>query len=172
MFYELIATIAAGFVGGGLALATRRIVGILPRWLVPVSAGGAMFAVAITLEYSWFTRTKDTLPDGVDVALTRESQAPWRPWTYAFPFVDRFIAVDAASARTHPAAPERRMMDLIVFTRWNPPSRVRAVFDCERGRRADIVEGVTLSEDGQLDGATWHETGLEHPVTGLACGSA
>lgn len=172
MIYELIASVTAGFVGGGVALIARNLIRTLPRWSIPVAAGSAMLIVAIALEYSWFGRTKDTLPAGVEVALTRESRAPWRPWTYVHPFVDRFVAVDRASAQTHEAAPGKRMIDLLVFARWQPTSRVRAVFDCVDGRRADIVEGVTMTNDGRLDGATWHETGLDHPVTRLACKSA
>lgn len=172
MLYELIATIAAGFIGGGVALLARRLIRSLPRWLVPVCAGSAMLIVAVSLEYSWFDRTIDTLPDGVEVALTRESRAPWRPWTYLYPLVDRFVAIDLASTLTHEAAPARRMTDLFVFARWTPPARVRAVFDCEAGRRADLVEGVRLASDGRLKGAVWHDMGLDHPVTRLACEGA
>lgn len=171
MIYELIATIAAGFVGAGVALATRAVIRTLPRFVVPVCAGAAMLMVAIALEYSWFDRTKDNLPEGVEVALTRENRAPWRPWTYIYAYVDGFVAVDQASARTHGGAPDNRMVDLLVYGRWAAPSRVRAVFDCEVGRRADLVEGVSLADDGSLEGARWIDTGTDHPVTRLACGA-
>lgn len=172
MLYELIATIAAGFVGGGIALLARNLIRALPRWLVPATAGGAMLMVAITLEYSWFSRTVASLPEGVEVALTRDNRAPWRPWTYLVPYVDRFIAVDRTSVLTHEGAPDKRMADLFVFARWNPPARVRAVFDCAAGRRADIAQGVSLGADGSLDGAVWYETGRDHPVTRTACEGA
>lgn len=172
MFYELIAVVAAGFAGGGFALMARHTIKRLPRWLVPITAGSAMLLVAISLEYSWFERTRDGLPEGVEVALTRENTAPWRPWTYVHPFVDGFVAVDAASMRTHEAQPDQRLLDVLVFKRWTPPSRISAVFDCADGRRADLVGRATLGADGTVTGATWHEAGLDHPVTRIACANA
>ncbi|MEM8852196.1 MAG: hypothetical protein AAGD34_00760 [Pseudomonadota bacterium] len=169
MLYELVATIAAGFLGAGVALIARRMVRSLPRWLVPIGAGSAMLIVAIALEYSWFDRTRAGLPDGVEVAMTRDNRAFWRPWTYLYAFVDGFIAVDKGSTRNHANVPQNRMVDIIVFARWQPPTRVRAVFDCDAGRRADIVEGVTLADDGAINGARWVDTGLDHPVTRMAC---
>lgn len=169
MLIELIAVIVAGVAAAGVVLAARRAVPALPRWLMPVAAGGAMLLTAISLEYSWFGRTVAGLPDGVEVALTHESREPWRPWTYAVPYVDRFIAVDAAGARTNEAAPGQRLVDLYAFGRWAPTQRLRAVFDCEQGRRADLRPGVTMAEDGTLEGATWHQTGPEDPVARAAC---
>lgn len=169
MLFELIAVITAGFLSAGLVLIGRRAVRAVPRWLVPVAAGAAMIVVAVSLEYSWYERTRDSLPEGIEVALTRENQAPWRPWTYLRPFVDRFIAVDRASVRTHEAAPELRMVDLVAFARWSPPQRLAVVVDCATGRRVDLSAGVTMTEDGGLDGARWHEMGLDHPLTRVAC---
>ena len=172
MLYELIAVVAAGFLGGGLATIARRVLKALPRWSIPVAAGGAMMVVAVSLEYSWFDRTRESLPDGVEVALANESRAPWRPWTYLHPFVDRFIAVDRRSLRTHRAAPDLRMVDLVAFARWTAPQRLGVVLDCDDGRRADLVPGVGLTEDGRLEGATWHEMGPEPPATRIACATA
>lgn len=169
MLFELIAVVVAGFAGAGIALLARRAFSLLPRWLVPLFAGAAMLATAISLEYSWYGRTVAGLPEGVEVGLAHENRAPWRPWTYAVPYVDRFIAVDRRSALTHEAAPGQRIVNLYVFGRWAPTQRVRAVFDCEAGRRADLVAGVRLAEDGAIEGATWHETGLDDPVTRAAC---
>jgi hypothetical protein len=169
MLLELIAVVAAGFAAGGVALLATRLVRALPRWLAPVLAGAAMLAAAISLEYTWFSRTVEGLPDGVEVALTRESRAPWRPWTYVVPYVDGFIAIDQAGARTHAASPGRTMTDLYVFGRWAPTQRIHAMFDCVNGRRADLGPTVTLDDDGNVEGAAWHDTGLDDPVTRAAC---
>lgn len=169
MVFELIAVIAAGFLGGGVALVLRRGLPALPRWLVPVAAGAAMLVVAVSLEYSWFDRTAGDLPDGLDVVLTHEARAPWRPWTYAAPYVDRFVAVDRASLMTHEAAPDRRLATLVVFARWRSPTRVRAVFDCAAGRRADLAPGARLTDDGDVEGATWHTLDPDGPVMRSVC---
>jgi hypothetical protein len=172
MLFELIAVVLAGVAAGGTVLVLRRAAPGLPRWLVPVVAGGAMIAAAVSLEYSWFGRTVASLPEGLDVAMTHENSAPWRPWTYAAPYVDRFVAVDQGTARTNDAVQGQRMVDIYVFGRWSPVQRLQAVFDCRAGRRADMVPGVTMGEDGALQGATWHETGLDDPLTSSVCTEA
>ena len=169
MLLELIAVIAAGFAAAGVVLIVRRISPRVPRWLAPVLAGAAMLGTAISLEYTWFDRTAGALPPGVEVALTREERAPWRPWTYLVPYVGGFIAVDKAGARTHATSPGRTMADLYVFARWTPTRRVNAVFDCVNGRRADLGPTAELTDDGGVEGVTWHETGLDDPVTRTAC---
>lgn len=172
MVYELIAAIAAGFAAAGCALILRRLIKDLPRWLTPVSAGAGMLGMAIFMEYGWFDRTITTLPSGIEVAMTGENRAPWRPWTYAVPFVDRFIAVDTETARTNPAVPDQKMIDILLFARWQAPQRVRSVVDCANGRRADLFPGVTFADNGTLEGAHWLDMGLDHPVTRAACGAA
>ncbi len=172
MLFELIAVIVAGIAVAGVVLLARRFVPVLPRWLAPTLAGVAMITASISLEYSWFGRTTATLPDGVTVARTHVSSAPWRPWTYAVPYVDRFIAVDSASARTNDEVPGQRMVDVYVFGRWAQTQRIRSVFDCESGRRADIVPGVTLADDGSLEDAIWHDVAADDPVAEVACGEA
>ena len=169
MIFELLAVVIAGVAGGGVASLARRAVAAIPRWAIPVAAGGTMLGVAVLLEYAWYGRTVEALPDRVEVALTHESRAPWRPWTYLRPYVDRFVAVDRGSALTNPDVPDRRIVDVLVFGRWTPPRRVRSAFDCAEGRRADLLDGVTLGEDGAIEGAAWLDTGLDDPVTRLAC---
>jgi hypothetical protein len=169
MLFELIAVVLAGIAAGGTLLLLHKVAPALPRWLVPVVAGGAMIAAAVSLEYSWFGRTVAGLPDTLDVAMTHENSAPWRPWTYAAPYVDRFVAVDQATVRTNEAVEGQRMVDIYFFGRWSPVQRLQAVFDCEAGRRADIMPGVTVGENGAIQGATWHDTGLDDPLTSSAC---
>ncbi|MBM9596057.1 hypothetical protein [Roseitranquillus sediminis] len=172
MGIELIAVVVAGMAGAGVALLLVRTVRSLPRWLVPIAAGAAMFTTAIALEYGWYGRTVAGLPDRMEVVVTRENQAPFRPWTYVAPYIDGFVAVDTGSVRTNEAAPDQRLVDLLVFGRWVPVRRVPAIFDCAGGRRADVVEGVTFAEDGAVQGASWVETGLDDPVTRAACAGA
>lgn len=172
MIFELLGVVIAGVAGGGVAMLACRLVRWLPRWIVPAAAGATMILASVSLEYAWYGRTVAALPDRVEVALAHESRAPWRPWTYLRPYVDRFVAVDQRSVLTHAAAPDRRIADVLVFGRWTPPRRVRAAFDCEAGRRADLVEGVSLGEDGAIEGAAWIETGLDDPLTRVACAEA
>ena len=56
-------------------------------------------AATVAGEYSWFDTTTAGLPEEFAVVTTLEKHAVWQPWTYWFPYVDRFIAVDMASIR-------------------------------------------------------------------------
>ncbi|MEO1190053.1 MAG: hypothetical protein AAFW60_13380, partial [Pseudomonadota bacterium] len=69
MIFELIAVVVAGFAGAGVALLLNKVVGgRLPRWIIPIAAGLAMFATTIAHDYCWYERTAASLPDGLEVA--------------------------------------------------------------------------------------------------------
>ncbi len=170
MFLELIATFAIGFAGAGLALFANVLSGKrLPRWIIPVMAGGAMISFTIFNEYTWFHRTANALPEGIVIAKKVEQKMLYRPWTYAAPYIDRFIAIDRLSLKQNEKFPNQRILDLLIYGRWAPTSRIRAIFDCTTGKRADFTEGVKFGDDGSLIGAIWYDTGLNHPVTKAAC---
>lgn len=170
MFFELIGTVIAGVAAALLVWAVNRTLkGRLPSWLVPVSAGVAMIAAAVSLEYGWFNRTTATMPQGFVVAQTVEEKAFYRPWTYAVPFVTRFVAVDQASMRTHPAQPDQRIVDLVFYGRWARTSKVPMLYDCGKARSADIVDGIEFGDNGAVIGAAWIPLDPADPVLRAAC---
>ena len=119
MFLELLAVIIAGLAGAGVMMLIARITGNrLPKWLVPVAAGAAMLGTTISSEYSWFSRTSGNLPDGLEVVQTVESTAIYRPWTYLFPYTDRFVAVDQDNVRENADQADLFLADLYFFGRW------------------------------------------------------
>ena len=68
MFLELIGTIFAGFAFAGIVLVLNKLTGgRLPRWATPVAAGLGMIGMTIASEYSWYDRTRETLPDSVNI---------------------------------------------------------------------------------------------------------
>lgn len=163
MFLELIAVFVAGFAGaGGMLVVARLARGRLPRWLVPLAAGGAMFVAAITLEYGWAGRTMASLPEGMIVAQSVDSSAPWRPWTYLVPMTDRFVAVDTRALRTNANDPALLMADLYFFGRWRPVQSVEVMVDCTTNRRADPALG-----DGSAP--LWRDAGADDPVVSTVC---
>lgn len=170
MFFELIGTIIAGVAMALIFWAVNRTLkGRLPSWLMPVSAGAAMLIATISSEYGWFDRTKRAMPQGLVVAQTVEEAAIYRPWTYAKPFVTRFVAVDQASTRTHPEQPDQRIVDLVFYGRWTRTAKVPVLFDCGSGRRADIVDGVEFGANGEVLGAEWIPVDTADPVMKVAC---
>ena len=170
MFFELIGTIVAGAAAALLMWALNRTLkGRLPKWLIPASAGAAMLAATITSEYSWYDRTVATMPEGMVVAQTVEETAFYRPWTYAAPFISRYVAVDQQSTRTHPNQPDHRLVDLVFYGRWTRTAKVPMLFDCAENRRADVVDGITFGNDGAVTDAQWFPLPPTDPLLRTAC---
>ncbi|MBU2994414.1 hypothetical protein Q4555_06425 [Octadecabacter sp. 1_MG-2023] len=170
MFFELIGTIVAGVAAALLVWAINRsLKGRLPSWLVPVAAGAAMLTATISSEYSWFSRAQSHMPEGFVVAETVEETQFYRPWTYAKPFVSRFIAVDQATARTNPSYPDQRIVDLVIYGRWARTAKIPALFDCAENARADLVDGVEFGTDGEVMNAEWHTMDADAPLLRAAC---
>lgn len=171
MFLELIGTIFAGFAVAGLVMIVNRATGgRLPRWLTPVAAGAAMITVTIVSEYSWYDRTRSNLPEGLDVVQEVESRAIYRPWTFAVPFVDRFAAIDTASVQTNAQVPDQRLVDLYLFGRWAPVSKLPIAVDCAGGRRANLIDGASFDASGAVEGADWVTAPDGDPVVSATCG--
>ncbi|QFT63165.1 hypothetical protein SAMN05421853_1096 [Roseivivax halotolerans] len=162
MFFELIAVFVAGFAGAGVMLALTKVLPSLPRWLVPIGAGVAMLATAISSEYSWYDRTVDGLPDGLVVADSISEATFWRPWTYALPMRARFVAVDIDKVQRNQDRPSIYLADLYFFGRWQPVQSVEIMVDCENGRRADPALG-----DGSEP--VWRDAGPNDPVVSTIC---
>lgn len=170
MLLELIATVTAAVGAGGVAVLLRRLTGgRLGRWLVPVAAGAAMLGVTLVNEYSWYERTRANLPEGVVVAHAHEFQAIYKPWTYLFPYIDRFAAIDRASVRTHPDRPERRIIKLLFYGRWSQPRQASVVVDCERQLRATLTGQVRFGPDGGLANVDWREVAADDPIQRTSC---
>lgn len=171
MFLELIATFVAGFAVAGVVLLLNKILGgALPRWSMPVAAGFAMIAFTIYNEYNWFARTKENLPEGLVIVETVESRAFYRPWTYAHPFVERFVAVDQATVKTHTATGQK-LADVYLFGRWAPVHKIPVLADCKGGRQAPLIDAVSFEEDGTVTGADWADMPENDPTQAAICGA-
>lgn len=171
MFLELIATIFAGIAFAGVVMVINKFTGgRLPKWVAPVAAGLGMIGMTISSEYSWYDRTKDSLPDGMTVVQEVESRALYRPWTYAVPFVNRFAAIDTVSVRTNEQVPEQRLVDLYFFGRWAPVSKLPVAVDCAQNLRANLADGAEFGADGQLVNADWITGTTDDPIIEATCG--
>ncbi|WP_424940684.1 hypothetical protein [Aliiroseovarius sp. S253] len=170
MFYEMVATLVSGFAGAGVVLLLNKISGgRLPKWAMPVGAGLAMIITTIANEYAWYERTRATLPEGMEVVQTVENKAMYRPWTYVKPFTERFIALDEASLRTHEARPAMRLVDVYFFGRWSAPEKMVMLTDCDAGKRAPLIDGVSFDADGEISGVDWFAPGEGDSLVTAIC---
>ncbi|PLX39344.1 MAG: hypothetical protein C0606_02115 [Hyphomicrobiales bacterium] len=172
MFLELIATLVAGFAGAGIVLLVNRTLGgRLPRWLMPVAAGATMIAVTVYSEYSWFSRTSGNLPKEFAVVEKVESRALYRPWTYLYPFVERFAAVDTGTVKTHPGQPGRKLADMYFFGRWAPVHKLPVLADCVAFERAALSDAVSFEKDGSVEGLDWLKVAQDDAIVTTICGA-
>ncbi|MEP2533816.1 hypothetical protein [Shimia sp.] len=174
MFLELVATLFAGIGAAGLMMLVTHLTGRLtgrrlPKSLTPIAAGAAMIIATISSEYGWFERTRDTLPEGLTIIETVESKAFYRPWTYAWPYTERFVALDTSSVRTNQKLPDMRMADLFFYGRWSPVNRMTVMADCVAKRRAPLVDAIEFDDDGNVQGADWITVSEADPTLAAIC---
>lgn len=172
MFVELIAAFVAAIAAAGVVMLVNRLLGgRLPRWFAPVAAGAAMIVTTIANEYGWFSRTKEALPEGIVIAQTIENRAFYRPWTYVQPFVERFVAVDVGTIRTHPDRPGERLGETYFFGRWSPVNKLTVLADCAGSRRAALADAVVFEQGGAVSGADWIHVPKDDPIVSTICGA-
>jgi hypothetical protein len=172
MFVELIATIVAGVAAAGAVMLVNHLTGRrLPRWLAPVFAGLAMLVMTVSNEYGWYQRTFNALPEGLVVAQTVDSRAIYRPWTYVAPFVERFVAVDTQTLKTHPERPDVKLAETYFFGRWSPVNRLPVLVDCAEGKRAALTDAFAFENDGTVSGADWVAVPAGDPLLATICGA-
>lgn len=170
MLFDLVATLAAGFVGGGIALIVRHLSsGRLPGFFVPGMAGAAMMGFLLWSDYAWYSRTAGTLPDGMDVFATYTSSAAWRPWTLLAPVTERFAVADHNSIRRNEDVPGQLMVEVFLFGRRAPTAKLPVLIDCVGGRRAEIVDGVEFDDAGAVVGARWTDLPADDPLEQSVC---
>lgn len=170
MIIEFVAVIAIGFAAAGVAMLLRRATGNrLPRFATPAAAGLAMLGFTIWGEYSWYPRTAQALPADVPILSVHAEPSVFRPWTYLVPFVNRFSAVDLASARRNAALPDQVIVDVVLMGRHSASAKVPVMVDCAENRRADLVDGMAFDDTGALRDAHWHALGPDHPLIGHVC---
>jgi hypothetical protein len=169
MALELIAALIAAATLGLLAWAARRWRPGLPQWSVPFAAAVGLIGFTIWSEYSWFTRVSAELPPEVEVVVVEDEAMPLRPWTYLAPITMRFVALDHRKTLAHPQKAGLRIVTLYSFARWKPVAEGLMAVDCSGGRQVMVVDGVTITEAGELAGADWQAAPEEDPLQTAAC---
>ncbi|MGB0747980.1 MAG: hypothetical protein ACPGO3_04485 [Magnetospiraceae bacterium] len=147
--YELIALFAVGLVaalGGWAAFRTFR--RKPPRYVIPLAAGLSMIGFHLWNGYTWHQRTIDLLPEGVVVVETLEDSFGWEPWTYLFPQVVGFVAVDLASIKWRDDAPGFRLVETFLVKRRESTVTAKQMFDCQQARWVGLSDATPLDARG------------------------
>lgn len=161
MFWELSATIIAGLGAAGLVLGLRKIWPHLPKGLVPAAAGAGMLLFQMVSEYQWYAHTRARLPAGAEVIAAYPQSAWYRPWSYAFPAVARFVVLDSAHNAPWQGEESFRQSRLYFFERRMPTQHWPILVDCRSSRQANIP-----ATDGAPD---WQETAHSAALASLLC---
>lgn len=112
MFWTFVATVICGLGAAGIALGIRAITAKrAPKWIIPAFAGLGMLGYLIYGEYTWYDHKKTLLPDEAVVVDTEYQGIYFRPWTFVFPYVTAFSAVDTQSIALDTGNP-----DIVRFT--------------------------------------------------------
>lgn len=156
MFIHLLATLAMGAIAAGCVYLIARPFGWKPPGvLYLIAAAAGMLGYSIYDEYSWYARASAALPNRLQVVRTYATSMPYQPWTYAVPRIYRFDAVDLASKRTNPNAPDLALVRLLRVTRNTSSDNITALLDCPNARYAEIDSSTTFADTGLPTNADW-----------------
>ncbi|SPF78515.1 hypothetical protein [Pseudoprimorskyibacter insulae] len=162
MLFELLAVVIAGVGAAGIAIGLNRLTGRrLPRWVTPVAAGLTMLGVTVFNEYGWYARAQAALPEGTVVVHPVENRAMYRPWTYVWPYVDRFVAQDRANTQALMGSAAIKEVPLYLYDRWTTPKSVMILVNCETGERAE--PGETNAKP------VWQQVPADDAIVTTAC---
>lgn len=170
MLFTFIGTISLGLgVAGTWMLLVKLFRLKAPRWAIPVVAGGAMLVFHVYVEYSWFQRTRGSLPPQVAVVEPLTQRNVLQPWTLIVPQVDRFTAVDRGRLRTHPDQPGYVVAEVAFVARYYPTIRTDQLYDCTQPRRADMLPSTTFAADGMPEDVVWIALEQADAVRAVVC---
>lgn len=167
---HLLATFSAGICAAGLILLVYRSLGRkTPRYLPPLAAAIAMLGYNLWDEYSWAPRTIAGLPGHVEVVETYGSSAPWKPWTYVVPEIDRFVALDTASLRLNDKLPGYVLAEFVLVTRRSPTAATQQMFDCQGARQAEVGPSTRFDAEGLPEDRAWVSVEADSTLFKAAC---
>ncbi len=171
MFLTIIGAIVLAVAIAGVVQLAYRLAGRKPpRGTLPLAAGVALIIFFIWNDYSWYKRTADELPESVKVARAYPSTSKLQPWTYVKPHVTRFAAVDTATLKRNDAQPGYVLADIFLVERYVPTIKTVQLYDCDGGRRTDILETTEMGEDGLPANAQWYDLDADDAFRPLICG--
>lgn len=172
MFVTLIASACvAALVAGVILLGFKLLGGKPPKGLLPLAMGLSVLVYVTYARYTWHEVMIGRLPETVVVIHEGRGASPLEPWTYVWPRVTHFAAVDQATMRHHPEVTGVALVDLTLVTEGEPTRVMPQVVDCLRGRRAMVGPAVALTPETLADeGLAWHDGRRPPSLFDAVCG--
>lgn len=100
MIWNLAGVFIIGLCTGAFGYLLRKLSkNRLPKWIIPIAAGGGMFAYLAYYDYAWFDFKRSQLPEGSVVIQEYREPDFFRPWSYLAPSVNQFDVVDGQYRR-------------------------------------------------------------------------
>lgn len=173
MFWEFVTTIFAGLGAAGIALLIRLISAkTIPLWLVPACAGAGMLAFQIYSEYTWYSHQKSLLPPNVEVVTSVEEASMWRPWTFIYPRITRFVALQVNDGSVNRVNQHLVLANIYLFERRRGAKHVHQVFHCEQSARANFNDRLEIPLSGEVLDEQWLLLAKTDPLLMAVCQAA
>lgn len=170
MIFILIGALLVGITAAAFAALPFRLAKKpVPRGVLPIAGGIALLTFVLWNDYSWFARTRDALPERIVVLNSDRYSGLWQPWTYLYPRVNGFTAVDPEAARRNPTLPGVAIAELYHVARYAPTGVSYRFVDCNEGRSALLPDEPAFDDSGMPRDAAWEEHGPDHPLIGAIC---
>ncbi len=170
MFLGYVGAIAGGIGVAATLLALSKLFRFsLPKWMYPAAAGLGMLLLTIHIEYSWFGQVQDGLPPEIEVVETFDYSVFYQPWTFVFPRVNRFVAVDHATARLNPEVENIVLIDVLLMERLSPALKAVQFINCATGERLLTGDDMELDANGMPLDADWVAVGLDDALIRSVC---
>ncbi|KAA5604926.1 hypothetical protein F1188_14015 [Roseospira marina] len=158
MFITLLVTACvAALVAGILLLVFKALGRRPPKVLIPAAIGLSILVFVTYSRYTWADLMVARLPDSVTVIERYRESAFYEPWTYLWPRVTHFAAIDRATLAAHQRAPGVYLVEMILVAEGNPTLSLPVVVDCVRHRRATLAPQTPLDPAMLIDALTWQE---------------
>lgn len=169
--FNIISLVAVGAGVAGLLHGVYRLIMRRkpPKFLVPLSAGVAMIVFHIWNEYSWYNRTAEMLPPSIEVVETLPVRQFWAPWTYIFPMVNRFVALDRANTHRNDKLPGYVLTSSMYIKRAEDTLLTNMLVNCDQRRWTAISDSTQFDSSGLPANAEWLDFDKESKFPEIAC---
>ncbi|MBB4287413.1 hypothetical protein [Roseospira goensis] len=161
MFITLVVTACvAALVAGVILLGFRTVGRRPPKYVLPMAIALSILAYVTYSRYTWSDTVIGRMPESVEIIHLYRESSPLEPWTYLWPRVTHFAAIDRDAVAGHPSLPGVYLVPLILVGEGDPTVTVPHVLDCVQGRRANLGYDASLNPADLPETVTW-QTGRE-----------